>query len=122
MKVIIAGSRSIGELFLAYAAVHASGYEVTEEVCGCAPGMDGLGSVWALQQGVPSRHFPASDYPTPNLRNQAMAEYADALVAVWDGKSPGTKDMVGRMLNLGKPTFQATWTTKRRPLVKRSGG
>lgn len=28
------------------------------------------------------------------LRNEAMAEYADALVAVWDGHSDGTKGMI----------------------------
>jgi len=27
-------------------------------------------------------------------RNEVMASYADALVAVWDGKSPGTKHMI----------------------------
>ncbi len=124
MKVIIAGSRSIDCYDLVVAAIKESGWwgQLAEVVCGCAPGVDSLGNYHALRCGLRIRHFPASDYPAPNLRNQAMAEYADALVAVWDGKSPGTKDMVGRMLNLGKPTFQATWTTKRRPLVKRSGG
>lgn len=34
-------------------------------------------------------------------RNQAMAEYADMLVAIWDGESTGTRDMIDRALNEG---------------------
>jgi hypothetical protein len=34
-----------------------------------------------------------------------MAAYADALVAFWDGASPGTRDVVTRMRSLGKPTL-----------------
>jgi hypothetical protein len=32
-----------------------------------------------------------------------MAQYADALVAVWDGESRGTDHMIGEMQKLGKP-------------------
>jgi hypothetical protein len=32
-----------------------------------------------------------------------MADYADALVAVWDGSSPGTKNMINIMQRLDKP-------------------
>lgn len=39
-------------------------------------------------------------------RNQKMAEYADALIAIWDGKSRGTADMIRRMEKLGKPVFK----------------
>ncbi len=36
------------------------------------------------------------------VRNQKMAEYADALIAVWDGESRGTKNMISlaKKLNL----------------------
>lgn len=30
-----------------------------------------------------------------------MAEYADYLIAFWDGKSRGTKNMIETMINLG---------------------
>jgi uncharacterized phage-like protein YoqJ len=36
-------------------------------------------------------------------RNQQMADNADALIALWDGESPGTRDMIRRMEN--KPTI-----------------
>lgn len=116
MKIIVAGSRSIDSYDLVAAALKESGWwaQTDEVVCGCAPGVDSLGNYHAARCNLKVRHFPAQDYDTPNLRNAAMAEYADALVAVWDGESRGTRDMVGRMLNLGKPTFEATWTTRRR--------
>lgn len=28
------------------------------------------------------------------IRNRLMAQHADALVAIWDGESPGTKNMI----------------------------
>jgi len=35
------------------------------------------------------------------IRNKQMAEYADALVAVWDGKSRGTKNMIDTAISMG---------------------
>ena len=34
-------------------------------------------------------------------RNEQMGDYADALIAVWDGKSPGTKNMIANAKRLG---------------------
>jgi hypothetical protein len=34
-----------------------------------------------------------------------MAEYADCLIAVWDGSSRGTKNMIDEMNKLKKPVF-----------------
>ena len=38
------------------------------------------------------------------IRNQKMAESADQLVAIWDGKSRGTKSMIDNALKLGVET------------------
>ena len=38
-------------------------------------------------------------------RNTEMAEHADALVAVWDGASRGTKHMIDTMRRLGKKVY-----------------
>ena len=35
------------------------------------------------------------------LRNVQMAEYADALLAFWDGESRGTKNMIDEALSRG---------------------
>ena len=39
------------------------------------------------------------------MRNREMAEYADALLAVWDGESKGTANMILEMHRMGKPVF-----------------
>ena len=38
-------------------------------------------------------------------RNAEMAEYADALIAVWDGDSKGTKHMIECMNKLNKKVY-----------------
>ena len=38
-------------------------------------------------------------------RNEQMGDYAEALIAVWDGYSRGTKHMIGYMKGLGKEVF-----------------
>lgn len=73
-------------------------WDITEVVSGCARGVDLLGEAWAKGAGIPVTRFPAiwevHGKAAGAIRNQQMAEYAKALVAIWDGKSPGTKDMI----------------------------
>jgi hypothetical protein len=40
-----------------------------------------------------------------HVRNQAMADYADILLAFWDGKSTGTKSMIKKMNAQLKPAI-----------------
>jgi len=98
VKVIIAGSRSITSYATVEEAVKASGFEITEVVSGKAIGVDKLGEEYALKHGIPCALFPADwakyGKSAGFKRNQKMAEYADGLVAVWDGKSHGTAHMV----------------------------
>lgn len=98
MKTIIAGSRSVTDAMALIEAVAKSGFDITEVVSGGAQGADKLGEAWAFMSRVPVRRF------TPNwnghgraagmLRNLEMALYADALIAIWDGKSKGTEHMI----------------------------
>lgn len=97
------------------------GYRIGEVVSGKAPGADSLGEQWAKENGVHVEPFPADwdniDDPKAvvrerkdgskynviagHLRNEKMAEYADALIAIWDGRSKGTLDMIRRAKNQG---------------------
>ena len=111
MKVIVAGSRTIGDYDLVEKAIKDSGFEI-DELVGCAPGVDTLAKIWADNSSVPSKPFPADwiKYGRKNagkIRNQEMANYADALVAVREAgnKSTGTTDMIKRMKTAGKPVF-----------------
>ncbi|MCA1807724.1 MAG: DUF2493 domain-containing protein, partial [Actinobacteria bacterium] len=60
MKVIIAGSRHITpSLAEIDDLVIASGFDVTEVVCGMARGVDRAGKDWAVVSKVPLAGFPA---------------------------------------------------------------
>lgn len=98
MKVIIAGGRDIWDREAVDAAVEESGFEITEVVCGGAPGVDTLGARWAKRNSIPIKVFPAEwarlGRSAGPVRNMQMAKYADALIAVWDGQSHGTRNMI----------------------------
>lgn len=98
MKVIIAGSRDIIDLNEVKQAIADSGFEISEVVCGCARGVDELGMIWATNNDIPVKRMPADwrryGKQAGRERNIAMARYADALIAVWDGESPGTHHMM----------------------------
>ena len=103
MKVIIAGSRDIEDFSLIQEAVYASTFNITEVVSGRARGVDKLGEAWASLNNIPIKPFPAKwrtngvlDRSAGFKRNIEMAEYADALIAVWDGESRGTKHMINQ--------------------------
>ena len=98
MKTIIAGGRDY-ELTPDDRARLAE-LEISEVVCGCACGADTGGRTWAEALGIPVKLFPADwlrlGPAAGPVRNQQMADYADALVAFPGGR--GTADM-GRRAN-----------------------
>ena len=110
MKLIIAGSRSITEYDAVVSAFQEWPYaEATEIVSGGARGVDRLGERVAKEWQLPVTKFiPGWDEFGKRagiLRNIEMANYADGLIAVWDGKSKGTLHMIETMTHLGKPVF-----------------
>jgi hypothetical protein len=106
MRVIIAGSRSITDYDFVCRVIEESCFDVTEVVSGTARGVDQLGERWAKDNGIPVAHFPADwdkyGKSAGYVRNTDMGDYADALIAVWDGESRGTNHMVDIMSRLGK--------------------
>ena len=100
MKVIIAGGRDFDKGFELVKAVDNFRDEnnITEVVCGMAKGADMMGLSYAKYNEIPVKRFPANwnkyGKSAGYIRNKEMAEYADALIAFWDGKSPGTKMMI----------------------------
>ena len=110
MKTIIAGSRDITDIREVEKAIKSSGFSISEVVCGGARGVDALGWKWAGgREGVRiilivaqwDKFGKSAGYK----RNEEMAEYADALIAVWDGKSKGTKHMIDIATRYGLPVF-----------------
>lgn len=98
MITIIAGSREGVTYEDIDAAVKECGWEITRVISGTARGADTLGEVWARFNNIPVSLYPANwqahDKKAGYIRNTQMAEAADALIAVWDGQSPGTKQMI----------------------------
>lgn len=76
-------------------------------VSGAARGADRLGEDFAYKYELPFIQFPADwdkhGKSAGYIRNSEMSRYADRLVAFWDGKSRGTKNMIELMLRSGKP-------------------
>lgn len=110
MKLIIAGSRDIILLDHVKTAIEYSGFQnITEVVSGTARGVDTLGEEWAYINKIPVKMFPADWQQFGNragpIRNREMARYGDALVAVWDGISSGTKNMIQEMKRQNKPHY-----------------
>lgn len=104
MKLIIAGSRDITDYELVRKAVIISGFwkrygKSIEVVCGMARGVDLLGKEFAERNGLIVHEFPADwkklGKSAGPMRNRQMGDFADGLLAIWDGVSSGTKHMIG---------------------------
>ena len=97
MKTIVAGSRDVQSIAVVRYALSHCPWAVTEVVSGTARGVDQLGEKVAKELGLPVQRFPA-DWSLGGMaghaRNVRMAHYAEGLIAVWDGHSPGTKHMI----------------------------
>jgi hypothetical protein len=98
MRTIIAGSRGIQDDYIVAEAVKASKFEVTTVISGTARGVDKLGEHWAWVNKIPVEQYPANwdkfGISAGYRRNEQMARNADALIAIWDGKSKGTLHMI----------------------------
>lgn len=119
MKLIVAGSRTIQDYATVRQAIIESGFwkrykHSLEIVSGAARGVDTLGEQFAANNGLICHRLPA-DWDTHGkkagyLRNIQMGEFSDALVAVWDGKSRGTKQMIDWSIKNGLEVFVYTAT------------
>lgn len=105
MKTIIAGMRDYHNYKDVVEAVHSSGFDITEVVSGACTGVDRLGEQFAKEHRVPLKQFPAhvtrGGRVQGGKRNTVMANYADALIAVWNGRSRGTGDMIKKARQRG---------------------
>jgi len=100
MKVIIAGGREFKNMELMTKKMDFFLSNVTdiEIVSGKARGADAIGEEYAKLRNYPIVEFPANwdkyKKGAGYKRNVEMADYADALVAFWDGESRGTQHMI----------------------------
>lgn len=110
MKVIIAGSRNAtrADVRQALDLCPWSGF-ISVVVSGTARGADQEGEQWAEEYGLKVERFPATwehdGKQAGPLRNIEMAKSADGLIAIWDGQSRGTKNMIENARKLGLRIF-----------------
>lgn len=123
MKLIIAGSRHI-EQFIAYGECVkwriANRDKVATEIVsggnggvredGVKIGVDLAGEWYADYYDIHVRRFNPDwnkhGKAAGPIRNRQMAEYADALLLIWDGQSRGSANMKTEMLRLKKPVYE----------------
>ncbi|WP_253156644.1 SLOG family protein [Stieleria tagensis] len=117
MKVIIAGSRSVARISsrrwdydqlatILETAIEESGFQITGVISGGAGGPDRAGEQWAARNEIPVAVIK------PNwklgrgaglIANRHLAEVGEALIAIHDGESTGTQDMIDHMQTAGMP-------------------
>lgn len=103
MKVAVIGSRNLSvenlEVYLPE--------NTAEIVSGGARGIDTIAKKYAIKNGIAYREF-LPDYKrfgrgAPLKRNIQIIEYADLVVALWDGSSRGTKFVIDNCHKLNVP-------------------
>lgn len=101
MKVAVIGSRSCEVDIAEYLPE-----DTTEIISGGAMGIDSCAKMYAKAHGIKYTEF-LPDYKkngrqAPILRNIEIVDYADLVLAFWDGESSGTKFVIGRCIKTGK--------------------
>lgn len=96
MITIVAGGRD----FINYPVIEKvlDSFEISTILSGKARGADSVGETYAQRKKIPVWEFPANWNLYKNkagfLRNKKMAQAGERLIAFWDGRSPGTKNMI----------------------------
>lgn len=105
MRVAVIGSRNTDDRIEDLIRDNLPPY-TTEIISGGAKGVDEAAKHVAAALGIPFREF-LPDYDTygkraPLVRNDRIIDYADMVLAFWDGESPGTKYVVTSCLKRSK--------------------
>jgi len=112
VSVLVAGSRSITAFDLSPYIPPDCGLIIS----GGAKGIDAVAERYAAAHGIESKVFKP-DYArfgkaAPLKRNDEMVELADMVLAIWDGKSRGTKHTIDYAEKIGKEVKVITVTEK----------
>ena len=103
MKVAIVGSRGL-RMPIPEDVIPKN---TTQIVSGAANGIDRMARAFALAHHIQILEV-LPDYArygrrAPLMRNNRIVDYADYVIAIWDGSSPGTKYVIDRCRACGKP-------------------
>ena len=106
MKIAVIGSRHATEE-VSLRILQELPANVSEIVSGGAAGVDHLAEQVAESLGIPLRLF-LPDYErygkqAPLVRNEQIVDYADQILAFWDGLSRGTGHTISLCIKKNKP-------------------
>lgn len=113
MKLLIAGSRDIYPTHRDFLDIFRRAViplsSISEIISGKAKGVDWRGELLAEAYEIHVEPFHA-DWDkyrkrAGHVRNGQMAKYCDQAVLIWDGESPGTKNMKEHLDKLNKPYY-----------------
>lgn len=104
MKIAVIGSRNLKVKNLGQYLPQ----DVTEIVSGGAKGIDTCAREYAQNNNIKLTEF-RPDYDkygrsAPLARNVLIVDYADMVLAFWDGQSRGTKFVIDKCRECSKPT------------------
>ncbi len=106
MKIAIVGGRTFDNYEKLKTVLNPYKSYCTQEICGMANGADKLGKKWAEDNFINVKCYPADwdkfGKGAGHIRNKQMAIDADFVVAFWDCKSRGTKNMIDTTMELKK--------------------
>ena len=101
MKIAVVGSRNLNIDIAPYIPAYASVI-----ISGGASGVDQSAAKYAHENGLELIEFlPCYEQYgrlAPLRRNDKIVDAADCVLAIWDGKSRGTKYVIDRCMRLGK--------------------
>lgn len=105
-RIAIVGSREFSNWRQVIDCVNALPID-TIVVSGGARGVDRIAEQIARQRGMTVQVFPADwnkhGKSAGMIRNQFIVDYADKVIAFWDGQSRGTADTIAKARKAGKP-------------------
>ena len=111
MKLIVSGSRTIWDKAAVEYCLDKVQAEliITEIITGGALGVDSVADSIAKERNI-DRTIMFANWGKYNnsagpRRNKRLANYGEVLLAVWDGKSEGTRDMIVKAEKDRIPTY-----------------
>jgi hypothetical protein len=108
MKIVVCGSRTIEDAPYIKACLDKSKFRpsMTGIITGGAGGVDTIAYWWARFNGLPCSVYRAQwsthGRAAGPIRNHKMAIECDGVIAIWDGKSRGTDNMISQAEKAGK--------------------
>jgi len=112
-RILVSGSRSIDDYHVVSEAIRESPWDMETLVVGDADGVDTAALAYSKRHDIESERHVIPDWVWEKvgskagpMRNGYMVEQSEALIAVWNGESSGTKDAIKQAESAGLPVYK----------------